>query len=217
MPGKITGFERQEELPEKVLLLYRAVGELIEEGADVSKTCVLAITKRAGIGKGTAYDYFETKEDMIACALVFYAKRAAEKISSALLKQKDFEQQLLFMMDEIEKEGKKQHCFIRFVHVMTDNNEISRLVREKLTRDSQGAYLPSALLGDVIQRARQRGEIKAEVSDDYLIFSVFARLMTYMVCVCTRDCFKVEPERIRLLVFEGILQEFSGKSFERER
>ena len=70
--GKITGLEEPREIPSKVLLLYEAVEQLIVEGVDLNAICVSAITGKAGIGKGTAYEYFDTKEDILACAIMFY-------------------------------------------------------------------------------------------------------------------------------------------------
>ena len=46
----------------KVLALYRGVLELLDEGADVNTIKVSDITAKAGIGKGTAYDYFKSRE-----------------------------------------------------------------------------------------------------------------------------------------------------------
>ena len=45
--GKITGLERPEDVPPKVLKMYRAVLELIEEGADTAGFRVSTVTDRA--------------------------------------------------------------------------------------------------------------------------------------------------------------------------
>ena len=55
-------------LSEKELLLYQAVIELLDEGMEVHQIKVSDITNRAGVGKGTAYEYFSSKEEMIAIA-----------------------------------------------------------------------------------------------------------------------------------------------------
>ena len=47
---------------QKVLALYQAVIEFINEGCDINTLKVADITGRAGIGKGTAYEYFSSKE-----------------------------------------------------------------------------------------------------------------------------------------------------------
>ena len=59
----------------KVISMYDAVGELISQGMDLNDITVLDITKKAGIGKGTAYDYFSSKEEIIAKALLYHIQR----------------------------------------------------------------------------------------------------------------------------------------------
>ena len=63
----------------KVLALYRGVLELLDEGADVNGIKVSDITARAGIGKGTAYDYFKSREEIIACALLYDVEQKIEE------------------------------------------------------------------------------------------------------------------------------------------
>ena len=137
--GKITGLEAVQDVPEKVRLLYRAVEELIAEGADVNNIRVLSITGKAGIGKGTAYDYFESKEELIACALVFYIRKSMEEITAALSKKMSFTEQIELILDEIEQKNQNQQWFFHFVHIMTDNNEISRIVRDKIMEDKENS------------------------------------------------------------------------------
>ena len=99
--GKITGMERKEELPPKVLQMYRAVMELIAEGEDLSAISVSTITGRAGIGKGTAYDYFDTKEEIMACALIFYMTEFSQSIRMQLLACEGFEEQINLLLDKL--------------------------------------------------------------------------------------------------------------------
>ena len=49
------------ELAPKVTATYQAVIDLLMEGVDVGSLTVSEITGRAGIGKGTDYDYFSSK------------------------------------------------------------------------------------------------------------------------------------------------------------
>lgn len=59
----------EEIIPEKKQAVYDAVCAFIEEGRDTSGLTVSEITKRAGIGKGTAYEYFDSKEEMVEGAV----------------------------------------------------------------------------------------------------------------------------------------------------
>ena len=58
-------------LPEKVRLLYEAVLAMVTDGWDINRMKVSDITAQAGIGKGTAYEYFSSKEEISANAVLY--------------------------------------------------------------------------------------------------------------------------------------------------
>ena len=62
--------------PDKVMKMFDAVLELVSEKAELTSLKVQDITTRAGIGKGTAYEYFDSREDIILFALLYdYSKK----------------------------------------------------------------------------------------------------------------------------------------------
>ena len=85
--------------PEKVRLMYEAVSQLLKGDRELSSIKVQDITQKAGIGKGTAYEYFSSKEEIIANALMFeYANKIALLVESAF-KEKDFKKRCYKIMD----------------------------------------------------------------------------------------------------------------------
>ncbi len=66
--GKINGLEDIHRVPPKVCQMYKAVIQMLEQGVDAGSIHVSDITEKAGIGKGTAYEYFDTREEIVACA-----------------------------------------------------------------------------------------------------------------------------------------------------
>ena len=97
--GKITGLENLHQVPPKVRQMYAAVIQLIVEGADASGIRVSTITDRAGIGKGTAYEYFDSKEEIVACAVVYQLQRVFDWLENTLAEKKSFGEQLNFLLD----------------------------------------------------------------------------------------------------------------------
>lgn len=70
----------EDKIPGKKQAVYDAVCAFIEEGRDTSALTVSEITKRAGIGKGTAYEYFDSKEEMVngaVCSRIVGLQRQA--------------------------------------------------------------------------------------------------------------------------------------------
>ena len=74
----------EEKLSPKVEALYKAVMELLLEGREVRKMKVSEITEKAGIGKGTAYEYFESKEELLVDALDYFQKIWADSAQEEL-------------------------------------------------------------------------------------------------------------------------------------
>ena len=70
----------EEKLSPKVEALYKAVMELLLEGKEIRKMKVSEITEQAGIGKGTAYEYFESREELLVRALGYQQRIWAENI-----------------------------------------------------------------------------------------------------------------------------------------
>ena len=65
---------------DKIEKMYQAVIFLLDKGKDINSIKVADITERAGIGKGTAYEYFESKEEIIANAMKYNMKKQADSL-----------------------------------------------------------------------------------------------------------------------------------------
>ncbi len=210
--GKITGMETVEETPAKVLLMYQAVRRLVGEGVALGDIRVSSITELAGIGKGTAYEYFETKEEILACAFIFYVNRLAEEINRELGGLDSLREQVEYIFEQLDRDSERKYCFARFVHAVTDDSHFSRIVRDKLRHNTLAKNLPEYLFGGLIKQGVERGEINGEIPTDYLIYTVFCKVLTYMMGICTEECFETDVPRIRKLVMEGIIRDLRGPS-----
>lgn len=209
--SKMTGLEEFHQIPPKVLQMYNAVIRLLDEGENPAGLRVSTITDRAGIGKGTAYDYFDTKEDIVACAVVFHIQRIFCTLKQDLEKQDSFEKQLCWLLDEVDKETIGKHCFIRFVHILTDNSEFSRQVRQKMMTEPFAQYHPVKIFGDILKRGVDRKEIRDDLPIEFMVCTVFSGLLTYMMSISTEECFEISPEKMRPLVYQQILSELCIK------
>ena len=92
--------------PQTVLALYQAVIEFINEGCDINTLKVADITGRAGIGKGTAYEYFSSKEEIISSAILYYVKVCFEKLQVISTDNRTFQQKINEVMDFIDEHVK---------------------------------------------------------------------------------------------------------------
>lgn len=210
--GKITGREELEKVPPKVRQMYRAVVELIGEGEEIAELRVSTITGRAGIGKGTAYEYFDSKEEIVACAITYAIESSFRRLETELLEKEDFCGQLEYLLDEIERKDDRKVCFLRFLHLLTDTSDFSDLIRQKLCMESisEGTsrrYTPMTVFGKVLERARERGELRGNLPMDYMTYSLFSHLMLYMMAVTAKQGGGTEGAAIRPYVRQAILKD----------
>ncbi len=205
--ARITGTEGAERIPPKVLLLYQAVNQLLAEGADPINLKVSTITDRAGIGKGTAYEYFDSKEEIVIHAVVYQMQAAMEQLEKGLLARKSFQDQLNYLLDEVSAQGGEPNCFLKLVHLLTDNSQFSRQVQEILDSATCERNRLIRLFRKILGAAVERGEVRADMPLDYMVFSVGGRVLAYMVAVMEENL-EIELPRMRELVYEGILKEF---------
>ena len=171
------------EMPPKVLQMYRAVMELIEEGEDITDLKVSTITDKAGIGKGTAYEYFETKDEIVVSAIVYYMQFLFGKLHEELMRKEIFRERLAYLLDEVEKVEDRKVCFFRFLHLLSNTSEFSVLIRNKLREEGFEPYLPMHFLSEMVKQARENNEIASEAPVDYLVCFLMAQLMNYTLTV----------------------------------
>lgn len=171
------------EMPPKVLQMYRAVMELIEEGEDIADLKVSTITDKAGIGKGTAYEYFETKDEIVVSAIVYYMQFFFGKLHEELMRREIFRERLAYLLDEVEKVRGRKVCFFRFLHLLSNTSEFSVLIRNKLREEGFEPYLPMHFLSEMVKQARENNEIASEAPVDYLVCFLMAQLMNYTLTV----------------------------------
>lgn len=210
--GRIKGLEDKSQLPQKVLQMYEAVAQLMEEGADINNIRVSTITDRAGIGKGTAYDYFDTKEEIIACAILFQMKTLTETIKQQMTGLENFSEQVTFLFDALENEDIKQSCFLQYVHNLTDNSPIAELVRTRMLDKSFEEHSIWNLMQNWLEQGIANGEVRDDLPMEYLIYTIFSKLVTFLGFYAMKDLVQLDVDKIRPYAKKSILEELCKKN-----
>ena len=207
---KMTGFEDIGQIPPKVLKLYEAVSQLLEEGADPGTLRVSTITDRAGIGKGTAYEYFDSKDEIVIYAVVYQMQTAMVELEKGLLERKTFQEQMNYLLDEVSAQKGRQNSFLKLIHLLTDNSEFSRQVQGIMASAAHEKYRLIQLFRKLLGAAVERGELRKDLPLDYMVFSMGGRVLAYMVAV-SEGGLQIELSQMRELVYDGILNELCKK------
>ena len=90
-------------IADKEMLMYKAVIEMIQEDYDINSIKVSDITSRAGIGKGTAYEYFSSKEEIIVKALLYDTYRHIKNVENIMQMATSFKEKYYLLLDYLEE------------------------------------------------------------------------------------------------------------------
>lgn len=188
--------------------VYEAVISLLEEGGDVNNLTVAEITKKAGIGKGTAYEYFSDKEEMIAKALFYNAEVFCKQIHKGLDKEKNLYGKVNYILLKMEQHVPKANCIFRFIYMMTDNSTISRRMKELVEEVLATKISAINIIKKVLEDEFQNRETPSDEKMEYLVLSIYSKILCYAMFL-NRDKYAQEEERacLRSMVSEGICRE----------
>ena len=198
----------KEYLP-KERAIYQAVLVLFEEGADINNLTVSEITRRAGIGKGTAYEYFSGKEEMIAKAFFYNGELFCRQLYEGICKEKDFYHKVNYVLLAMEQQVARMDCIFRLIHMLSDNSSVSRWIRELLKQKELSAEVPVAgLIRQILYDELGDREMPSEENMTYLVCSIYSRIFCYGMML-KAEIYKKEEQRetVRKLTSRGICRE----------
>lgn len=161
--------------PKKERCIFEGVLALAEGGADLHLITVQDIARAAGIGKGTVYEYFTSKEDILAGTILYCIEEELDGIEEALQRETGYDGCL--------------DCLGRWLGEVLEQ----RLVRYRLIMNSlqRSAVHPSekhcgqvrAQSGRMLQMTRRlialgraEGRIRPDCTDDYCMYVLRAAL-----------------------------------------
>ena len=180
--------ETENELKPKVRALYEAVPELLNENADISTMKVSDITSRAGIGKGTAYDYFKSKEEIIACAVMYDARRQGMETREKLRELPSFEARIRSCFSWVEKCVRERTAFGKLLFLTSHPGGVPDEVLVKMKQiheeNKSGCEMePIEILRGLCQEGKTEGYIREEISSEdaaYILLGNLCSLFMYM-------------------------------------
>ena len=95
--------EKFSNISEKERKIYQSVFLLLQEGRDINSLTVSEITEKAGIGKGTAYGYFKSKEEMVENAVLYGIFQCITAISEKVSGKETFREKVMEVLNWMDK------------------------------------------------------------------------------------------------------------------
>ena len=121
--------------PDKVRKMYQAVTELLAQKADMNTIKVSDITARAGIGKGTAYEYFSSRDEIIIMALLYDYGTKIDELEQLLKEVGGFRDRLLFIFDWLHDHKEYHMTFVHMMRLSVGSVDIKESLKGKISPD----------------------------------------------------------------------------------
>ena len=127
------------------------------------------IAKRAGVGKGTIYQYFDSKQEIFTEMHMLYLKHYSENVTALIHEDESFEQNLRrlahFHIEHLHELAQYGVQMLSEIHPATISCEEGHALMENLKQQLGIEHFW------FIEKAKQRGEIR-EIDSNTLIYSM---------------------------------------------
>lgn len=121
--------------PQKVLKIYQAVTDLMAQKADINTIKVSDITECAGIGKGTAYEYFSSRDEIIIMALLYDYGTKLHELEQLLGEVSGFRGKILFIFDWLHDHKEYHATFVHMMRLSVGSVDIKESLKGKISPD----------------------------------------------------------------------------------
>lgn len=192
--------------PPKVKAMYEAVLDLFASGRDLNTLKVSEITAKAGIGKGTAYEYFSSKEDMIIGAIQYETAKHISVIFELLEEGQSFQEIIFRGMDMLEASYEKYSGFELLEKILRDSTITGSVLMDELEKYKKDCGSAQHLVEKLMKMAMEKGVI-GEMGAFQVWSAILSQFVSYAFYLAHREMFPgAEREAVRQIVYENILK-----------
>lgn len=199
---------RGKELSPKVVSLYEAILTLLQEDSDMSNITVAAIAATAGIGKGTVYEYFSNKEEMIVGALYYCMEELCEKLRRQICQEDNLYDKMMEVLLIMEAQVREANSFLHLLHIKESSSEIGRRMKLLVEENQSDRNFITCVLQEMIESS-----VSPELAENrevitYLTMTVFSKIVSFVMAI--GECViweKVSSERVKHMICQSICNE----------
>ena len=169
---------------DKVIAIYHAVEYFIAEGADLSTMRVSDIAAKAGIGKGTTYEYFTSKEELVVKAMIYLVDSMTKRILYNMEKVDTFQDKFMLLLAEMEEKVKQRACILKYFHMLGDMN-LCVPMHDLLLENNEEAIKanPMRIIRYLLEQGKQEGIIGESLPQSYMETVLFSKVIAFVVYV----------------------------------
>ncbi len=166
-------------MTEKEGRILEATLELLNSGVGPHTLKISEIAQLAGVGKGTVYEYFETKEQLLVRAVLFSLEREIDSARSYILERRNFYDQFMAMLDMAARTTDSGFSGMRLLMSGGGERELCDQVRELEQRVCGFSAQMDGVMAELLERGYQEGVICRPAEDEYAMIVLRSAMAGY--------------------------------------
>lgn len=166
----------------KEAAIYDAVKTLLSKGVDIRDMKISEIAYTAGIGKGTVYEYFSSKEELLIKAIAYNIVKEIETVKEYVAKKDAFKEKFYAVFESVYKNKDRGCIMFNIVSKMPEEIFKNKMLSEKL-----GEQLLNRIKNFILEFVRigvEQGVILENNDEEYIMLVAKACLGAYISYIC---------------------------------
>ncbi|NLY84947.1 MAG: TetR/AcrR family transcriptional regulator [Tissierellia bacterium] len=174
---------------EKEIAIFNGLISLMKKGANPYSIKVSDIAEAANIGKGTIYDYFDTKEEVISKAIIYNMTNEIKNAFRRIENKDNFRDKLYEVLDIIEENlGNK----LSTLNILLSAGGIEKFYEYLLDSEyniTEFIALINRKIRDILNLGIEEGVINTEENSFYQIMAVHGVISFFSHYINQRDLY----------------------------
>ena len=191
---------------EKEIIIFKGVSKLMADGADLSSIRSSRIAKARGVGKSTLYDYFKTKDEIIAKAIKYSIEIQMEKIRQIVDETEDFTRCVNLLFDQMIANQSRTDSVFRYMVTLGGPGKIIRDLNDTddiLWVENTLAELKRQTT-KLLKKGEKRGVIKLSFENGYIAAVIKGVVALFSDVNC--DCSPIAAEKFKEYAYEMLVK-----------
>lgn len=170
--------------------IIKALLRLVEKGENIYDITVSMIAKEAGIGKGTIYEYFSSKEEVFLCAVRYSISSEVLRICGHLDSISGFKECFMAALDAVEENINNKFSAVNVLISSGKNTDICGFMHE-MKKEIDMCYEDIyGIAARFIEKGISQGIIKGGNNEDYIKSAFISCIGQFVFFLNNRDFFE---------------------------
>ena len=184
---------------EKEICVFGGVMALSKEGKKIYNITVQDIAKASNMGKGTLYEYFSSKEEIIINALMYFLGLENEKAEKIAFSSTGFRDKIYALYDLLIQSFEDGFAVVSQFATSDEMLNIPKIIHDQQEYIEEVMTLRNELVMAILRQGVKEGVIRLDFDSDYIRMAIMANLSCLDSCIhlpeTTRDVCQIEQKK----------------------